>query len=276
MSPCPEARVSAQIGSCTAIFRWTCSSCCPGFCLMLPVARARSLRGGWRTFLQSARAPHPAAALCHDLCGGGRADRARDARDRIDDPGQRPAPARHLAKPERLDGPLWSVALEYKIYFLFPVFVWLWLRFGASVVLVAAGAISAVLYAVVMPIPLIAEKSHICPWYVFLFALGMIATDFASRPEETPTKKWLLPLLLAVALACLAATLWAWPITSGAARRRPTCRTCRSSIRRRDWSSRCSWRCWAARRCVGGHRRRSLCCHGSRWSSWGPSDTAST
>ena len=66
----------------------------------------------------------------------------------------------------------------------------------------------AALLTVVYPaLPL----AHVCPWYVFLFGMGMAATDMATRPARFP---WLRPSLFALAVACLAGMLHQWPITA--------------------------------------------------------------
>ena len=154
-----------------------------GFCLMLPVTRFRTIRGGWQTFYKSrARRILPpfyaavgfalALALLHH---------------------------HHLSAalilsnllllqdvwPQSLllDGPLWSVALEWKIYFLFPLFVWFWLRFGSRAVLIASGVLSLFLLALYVHLKFIPDLSLACPWYVFLFALGMVSADFTQRGE---------------------------------------------------------------------------------------------
>jgi len=85
----------------------------------------------------------------------------------------------------RINGPLWSVATEWQIYFVFPfVLLPIWRRFGAASSLLAAFALGAGLTLIV---PSAAHSA--CSWYIGLFGLGMCAagTDFASRPAE----RWL-------------------------------------------------------------------------------------
>ncbi len=182
-----------------------------GACLMLPVTRFGSLRGGWETFTKSrARRILPPlyfaiafAWAAHSLTGRAFPPNTvlvnllllQDV----------------LPKNNVLDPPLWSVALEWRIYFLFPLFVWLWSRHGSLAVLALSAVIGyglAALLGMVYPaLPL----AHACPWYVFLFGMGMTATDLATRPARS---KQLMPSLFWGALACLALMLHQWPITA--------------------------------------------------------------
>ncbi len=182
-----------------------------GACLMLPVARFGSLRGGWKTFTQSrARRILPPlyfamafAWAAHSLTGKAfplhavlvNALLLQDV----------------VPKDNVLDLPLWSVAAEWRIYFLFPLFVWLWSRCGAPAVLALSAflgyGLAALLAAVYPALPL----AHACPWYLFLFAMGMAATDLATRPARP---QWLLPSVFTLAVAGLAWMLHQWPITA--------------------------------------------------------------
>ena len=83
---------------------------------------------------------------------------------------------------QRIDGPLWSVATEWQIYFFFPfLLVPIWRRFGALVTLLLAFGTGC---ALVWIVPSAARTA--CAWYLGLFALGMCAAgiNFASRPFE--------------------------------------------------------------------------------------------
>lgn len=76
----------------------------------------------------------------------------------------------HLGRAYRIDPPMWSIATEWQIYFVFPVFLWIWRRFGISVT-VAAGFLTG--YAVHMSSVSLAFLTK--SWYVGLFTLGMLA-----------------------------------------------------------------------------------------------------
>jgi peptidoglycan/LPS O-acetylase OafA/YrhL len=71
----------------------------------------------------------------------------------------------------QINGPLWSVATEWQIYFLFPlVLLPMWRRFGplATLGLAAVLGYSPLLFAR-------ASAAVAIPWYVLLFTFGMIA-----------------------------------------------------------------------------------------------------
>ena len=69
-----------------------------------------------------------------------------------------------------IDPPMWSVATEWQIYFLFPLFLLpVWKRWGV-LSCIALGFGMAILIHVVFNKAL----DEICPWYIGLFALGMV------------------------------------------------------------------------------------------------------
>jgi peptidoglycan/LPS O-acetylase OafA/YrhL len=79
-----------------------------------------------------------------------------------------------------INPPMWSIAVEWQIYFLFPLLVVLWRVWGARVTLPLALAWGLV--PVVLPVrwfPL----SH--AWFVGLFALGMLGASLSLSPHPT-------------------------------------------------------------------------------------------
>jgi len=81
-----------------------------------------------------------------------------------------------------INGPLWSVATEWQIYFFFPfVLLPVWRRFGALATVCAGFAIGALPIGFV---PTAASKS--ASWYLGLFACGMVAAavGFSARPAD--------------------------------------------------------------------------------------------
>ncbi|HYP99755.1 MAG TPA: acyltransferase [Polyangiaceae bacterium] len=81
-----------------------------------------------------------------------------------------------------INGPLWSVATEWQIYFFFPFFLLpIWRRWGAGATVLAAFALGGAL-TIVAP----SAAGCAASWYLGLFALGMCAAgiDFASRASE--------------------------------------------------------------------------------------------
>jgi peptidoglycan/LPS O-acetylase OafA/YrhL len=71
----------------------------------------------------------------------------------------------------QINGPLWSVATEWQIYFAFPLLLLpVWRRFGPVAALAAATALA---YAPLAVVPRAADAAG-C-WYLLLFTLGMSA-----------------------------------------------------------------------------------------------------
>lgn len=80
----------------------------------------------------------------------------------------------------QINGPLWSVATEWQIYFFFPsVLLPAWRRFGTPAAVLVAIALGSA------PMLLLPRASaSACPWYLGLFAFGMAAAHvgFSQRP----------------------------------------------------------------------------------------------
>ncbi len=77
----------------------------------------------------------------------------------------------------KINGVLWSIAIEAQLYVVFPFLVWLLFRAG-RVGLIGAGSIFALMVLVLFPVSL-----KLYPWYVPLFCVGMAAAHFAYRPN---------------------------------------------------------------------------------------------
>jgi peptidoglycan/LPS O-acetylase OafA/YrhL len=103
-----------------------------------------------------------------------------------------------------ISAPLWSVAVEWQIYFVFALLLLpVWRRFGTVTLLIIAFAIGlGPLY--LLPVHWNIECS--CPWYVGLFALGMVGAVFGvsrrSALAGTTPRSWA-ALAMAAALAGL-------------------------------------------------------------------------
>ena len=82
----------------------------------------------------------------------------------------------------RINGPLWSVATEWQIYFFFPLFLLpIWRRFGGLITIACGFALGGSLIWIAP-----SAASSVNSWYLGLFALGMVAAGvgFAERAEE--------------------------------------------------------------------------------------------
>ncbi len=208
-----------------------------GYCLMLPVARSADgrLAGGWRDYLRRrARRILPPyyAALAVTLLLIALI------------PGMhRPAPTRwglclpaftpgvlfsHLALvdnvswawQDKINYPMWSVATEWQIYFLFPLILLpVWRRFGLAALVVAGFAVGLAPHFL---LPMKHNYDVARPWYVGLFALGMLgaAIGFSLRERIAQLRSRIPWGTLAVVLTAIVAVshLRHWQALDGIAR----------------------------------------------------------
>ncbi|HEY8900374.1 MAG TPA: acyltransferase [Chthoniobacterales bacterium] len=156
-----------------------------GYCLMLPVAKSGELRGGLREFIfrRAKRLLPPYFAvlfLCAVLLAVAVSLGMKPASELFDVR----AWVTHLLLVHNLDpqtivainGPLWSVASEWQIYFIFPlVLLGAWRRWGNGGAL-AIGIALGVALAIIFP-----GIRAACPWFIGLFAMGMIAATVNFR-----------------------------------------------------------------------------------------------
>jgi peptidoglycan/LPS O-acetylase OafA/YrhL len=167
-----------------------------GFCLMIPVAKTGYLDGGfWPYIGRRARRILPAYYACMVfvlalIAFAPLLNHSSDPRWTV------ALPALDLwtsifphallyhnwqaAWAYKIDPPMWSIAAEWQIYFLFPVLVAVWRRWGVPALL-AAG----------MAVPLLCKFLMITqtwrlvsPWYVGLFAMGMAGAIHAFAPKR--------------------------------------------------------------------------------------------
>jgi peptidoglycan/LPS O-acetylase OafA/YrhL len=193
-----------------------------GYCLMLPVAARGELPGGvWHYVKRRARRILPPyyAAIAFSLLliaavpglrhpvGGTPADTMHT---------QLPAFSAGAIVPHlllihnlrsdwvyKIDGPSWSVATEWQIYFFFPMLLLpVWKRFGTWPA-VAAGVLLGIGVHFVPGRPL----DIACPWFLGLFAMGMGGAIVNFRPASDGSSRRSLPwgALGAVAAALVAA-----------------------------------------------------------------------
>ena len=74
----------------------------------------------------------------------------------------------------------WSIAVEWQIYFFFPVLVWAWRRYGPWVVAPAALLLGYALRIGFADSRLVRANPH----YIGMFVLGMLAAYVAQSPKE--------------------------------------------------------------------------------------------
>ncbi|KAF3891082.1 MULTISPECIES: acyltransferase family protein [Nostocales] len=101
-----------------------------------------------------------------------------------------------------INPPMWTVATEWQIYFLFPLLLLpVWRRFGLLSVVIIAFAIG------ITPIYLLNglfESAN--PWFIGIFTLGMAAADigFSQKPKLVTMRSSLPWGWLTVTFACIA------------------------------------------------------------------------
>jgi len=191
-----------------------------GFCLMLPVARAGNvLRGGTVGFFKRrARRILPpyyaAVAVCLALIWtvmGKPTGTLWDVPIGVNSVGI----IAHLLLVQDIWGTskinyvFWSIAVEWQIYFLFPLLVRSWRRFGAATT--AAGALF-VGYALRFGLAG-TRVERAAPQYLGLFALGMVAAHFiqSTDPRVIRTRDripWLVISAASLAVVCGLSAAW--------------------------------------------------------------------
>lgn len=173
-----------------------------GYCLMLPVARSagKTLKGGFQGYiLRRAKRILPPyyAALALTLCfillvpATRNSDATQWSGNRV--AFQIPVIVSHLlvahnlsdAWSHRINAPMWSVATEWQIYFLFALILLpVWRRFGNLALLAVAVALGL---ALTFAFP-VAQSA--CFWYIGLFAFGMVAATRLGKTGEAETRLW--------------------------------------------------------------------------------------
>ena len=102
-----------------------------------------------------------------------------------------------------IDGPTWTIAVEWQIYFVFAILlIPIWRRLG-----LLSTVTIAILLGVTLKYLMGREVSfHVCPWFIGLFALGMAAADigFSQKPSLNRLKNSLPWGVLATIFASLA------------------------------------------------------------------------
>src|SRR5207248_1569574 len=73
----------------------------------------------------------------------------------------------------------WSISVEWRIYFLFPLLVLCWKRFGGIATTVAAIIVGYLLFFALRGTPYVG----ITPWYLALFAFGMAGAGVVFLPD---------------------------------------------------------------------------------------------
>ncbi len=98
----------------------------------------------------------------------------------------------------------WSVQVEWKIYFIFPLLVLATRRFGAWPTVGVTAAVAFAAAGVAIAAGHVALRVH----FVGLFAVGVLAADVAARPPRLPA--WAATAAAAAAAAVTVGLAWRW------------------------------------------------------------------
>lgn len=137
----------------------------------------------------------------------------------------------------QIDPPMWSVATEWQIYFLFPTLLLpLFRKFGGTFTIIFGSAVGIAIHRLAGR-----DLGWVCPWYLGLFAMGMTAAMVFRPARPMPTRRSWAALGVATFLAavtlinvrpdaiiavdlvigCCTASLLAWCALSPRGARRP-------------------------------------------------------
>ncbi len=183
-----------------------------GFCLMLPIARSggKEMPGGLRNYLRRrARRilpPYYAALLIFTVAEVGFLNKFLH---QSNGPHHTLTLASILAHVflvhnlnpvwvHEIDSPMWSVATEWQIYFIFPLLLLpLWKKFGVLVPIV----VGLMLGCLTLFLPAVGSASL---WFIGLFAMGMAGAVLSFSPDISENVRrwpWALSAVLGLALA---------------------------------------------------------------------------
>ncbi len=168
-----------------------------GFCLMLPVVRGDgSLQGGALAFFKKrARRILPPYFCClavtlllNWLLIGHKTGGYWDVSVPVTSQGV----LAHLllvqdlfqATVSNISHPLWSISVEWRIYFAFPVLVLIWRKIGPLRTTSLAVAVSYLLLFVLGYLPINLDTPGASPQYLGLFVMGMLAAEISFSPQR--------------------------------------------------------------------------------------------
>ncbi|BDI31988.1 hypothetical protein CCAX7_40390 [Capsulimonas corticalis] len=98
-----------------------------------------------------------------------------------------------------INTPYWSLAVEWWIYFAFPLLLLGWRKVGPGITMLAATIVGVALY-----LPARAALPAACPQFVVLFAIGMLAAEIAYSPKHADLRqrvRW--DIFAALGFACV-------------------------------------------------------------------------
>lgn len=167
-----------------------------GFCLMLPVAKGDgTLRGGaWNFYKKRARRILPtyylSLAVCLALIWTFLNQKTGSPWDLTFPVTPRDISLHLLMLQDafadtggKINYALWTVSVEWRIYFVFPLLVLGWQRFGAIKTTIAAVIAGYILLVVLRPTFIYTMTNGVTPEYLGLFAMGMLGAGIMFARE---------------------------------------------------------------------------------------------
>lgn len=114
-------------------------------------------------------------------------------------------------RPHTINHAFWSIAVEWHIYFFFPLLVFCWHRVGPRTTLLCTFAVAYTLFFARGKTSWIG----ITPWYLGLFALGMYAAGSTGTPKSENTREghWGIVAGLFALFAALLFGIFGWQWT---------------------------------------------------------------
>jgi peptidoglycan/LPS O-acetylase OafA/YrhL len=104
------------------------------------------------------------------------------------------------------NGAFWSIAVEWHIYFLFPLVLLGFRRTGIKIVLPATAALIVVQHVIGQLVPVVGMLDRFTPAYLLLFVAGASAAWLSERQQGRLTAMWTSMIFTACALAFVLAS----------------------------------------------------------------------
>lgn len=106
------------------------------------------------------------------------------------------------------NGAFWSIAVEWQIYFLFPIMLYLCRRYSASRMVAGIFVLVVLGYELALHLSPFERFLNITPQYVVLFAMGVLAASLLRAEPARAVPRALLPLACLLALSFVGLCWW--------------------------------------------------------------------
>lgn len=111
------------------------------------------------------------------------------------------------------NGAFWSIAVEWQVYFCFPLMLWLARRHALATAVLVTVAVVVVAHLLAIAVAPLSRIDHLTPQFLALFALGVLAADLGQRDLSATVRRrlrWaaIAGLVILVAAALAAGSIW--------------------------------------------------------------------